>query len=184
MQDKIHLLKIYSGKDAGPAFAKLYDKYVDDIYRFTYYKVSSESDAQDITSQTFLKVWKSLSQGAQIENFKAFLYQTAQHLIIDLYRKRAKENHVSYDNLNQELSATEDQAQQLSVNLQADYILNLSQQLKSEYREILFLKYVNELNIKEIAIIMNKKPGNVRTIIHRATKALKNIVEKNEQSRD
>lgn len=184
MQDKIHLFTIYSGKDAGSAFAKLYDKYVDDIYRFTYFKVSNESEAQDLTSQTFLKVWKALSEGTRVDNFRAFLYQTAQNLIIDFYRKRAREDEISYDGLVQELPDDSDHTDTIAINMQAEYVLELSKRLKSEYRQVLFLKYVNELSIKEIATIMKKKPGNIRTTIHRATKALKQVVKNHEQPRD
>ena len=66
-------------------FSKLYDAYVESIYRFIYIKVNSQEIAQDLTSEVFLKVWKSY-QKQDFRNPRAFLYTTARHTVIDYYR--------------------------------------------------------------------------------------------------
>ncbi len=89
-------------------FEKIYDAHVDQIFRFTYLKVNSKEDAQDLTSKTFLKAWKAYYKMANasakekkeckeknkqessqhcFKNPRAFLYEVARNLVIDYYRK-------------------------------------------------------------------------------------------------
>ena len=172
-QDKILLLKASQG-DA-EAFGLLFDKYSKKIYRFIYFKVSNPEIAEDITSQCFLRVWEQIGTEQKIRKFQSWLYRVARNLVIDYYRSRQKEELpliYSIEQLESELP-----------NINADQELDLKQlekllfTLKSEVREIITLRYIEELSIKEIAKIVDKSPANVRVIIHRALKELQKHVE-------
>ena len=77
-------------------FSKIYDKYVERIYRFVFLKVSSREVAEDLTAETFLKAWEVYRKpqfsnpASQIENPQAFLYKIAKNLIIDHYRQKSR----------------------------------------------------------------------------------------------
>ena len=81
-------------------FGKIYDKYIDKIYRFIFLKVSSEDVTKDLCSETFLRGWEAFQDEKKIDNIQAFLYQIARNLVIDHYREkgRAQVAGISFNN--------------------------------------------------------------------------------------
>ena len=144
IRDKVLYSKI-KHKDRS-AFIKAYDEYLPDIYRFIYYKVSSREEAEDIASQTFLKIWDYI-QNNELKSYKtlkALLYRTARNLIIDHYRKQSARKKVIYEDDVSELRiADEKQNLKVAMELEEDYRLVESKllELKDEYREVIVLKY-------------------------------------------
>src|SRR3989344_6220434 len=87
-QEKLLLIRLQ--KKDPEAFAQIYDLYVTPVYRFIYFKVSSKQDAEDITSEVFLKIWQFVTESEdEIENLRALIYRVARNLVIDLYRRKA-----------------------------------------------------------------------------------------------
>lgn len=164
------------------AFIKAYDLYLDNIYRFIFFKVSNKEEAEDLTSAVFLKTWDHI-QNNQIENFstlKSLLYTVARNTVIDHYRKKSNEQNTS---LNEEISEhlpDEKQDLQKQTEIAGDFevLKGYMVELKDEYREVITLRFLNELEISEIAKILDKSKGNVRVLIYRAMNALREIAEK------
>lgn len=159
------------------AFSKLYDFYLDRIYRFIYFKVASGDEAEDLTSQTFLKIWQLALEGRVKvnESFQSLLYKVARNLVIDYYRRSNKEKgKVSLTEAAHIVAERDAGAEQTTdVKIEMEKIEQRLKKLKSEYQEIIVLHFINELTIKEIANALEKKRGNVRVTLHRALKALK-----------
>ncbi len=180
LQEKILLSRIKSYKDT-EAFGELYNIYVVKIYRFVYFKVSTAEEAQDITSETFLKTWEYLNKEEQIENFKALLYKIARNLVIDFYRKRSQAEILvveTEDELENLASKMEDVSiRQAEVKLEIQEIEKNLRKLKDEYREVIILKFIEGFSTGEIAKILEKPKSNVRVLSHRALKALKEVIQ-------
>ena len=162
------------------SFMKAYDLYVDDIYRFISFKVKTKEEAEDISSQVFLKVWNHIRENSvkEFKTLRALLYTTARNAVIDHYRKDSLKDEVSYDAFSENFETVDkkqDIAKQAEISSDYENLLKKMSELKDEYSEVLLLKYVNELSIVEIAKIMNKSKGNIRVLIYRAVKALKKI---------
>ena len=89
LKEKYFFLKLRVAKDPD-AFGELYNIYVDQIFRFIYFKVSRKEEAEDLTAEVFLKTWQYINEekAKKIDNLKAFLYQTARNSVIDFYRKK------------------------------------------------------------------------------------------------
>jgi RNA polymerase sigma-70 factor (ECF subfamily) len=156
------------------AFVKIYNLYVDDIYRFIYFKVGHKEEAQDITSDVFLKAWNyiALNKIDKSKNLKALFYKIARNTIVDYYR--SKKDTSPLENLeNTDLKDIKQDPQALT-EIKDDYerILKLLNNLKEEYKEIIILKHINELSWKEISQTLSKSKGSLRVLLHRATKAL------------
>jgi RNA polymerase sigma-70 factor (ECF subfamily) len=156
------------------AFVKIYNLYVDDIYRFIYFKVGHKEEAQDITSDVFLKAWNYivLNKIDKSKNLKALFYKIARNTIVDYYR--SKKDTSPLENLeNTDLKDIKQDPQALT-EIKNDYerILKLLNNLKEEYKEIIILKHINELSWKEISQTLSKSKGSLRVLLHRATKAL------------
>lgn len=161
------------------AFARVYDIYVTPIYRFIYFKVSSQQDAEDLTSEVFLKVWQYITETEEnIENLRALLYRSARNLVIDFYRRSAKKD-IAQDV--EVLANIPDENQQrllieIETKLDMHKIEAALRQMKDEYREVIILRYIDELSISEIADILHKSKGSIRVLLHRALKIAKEIL--------
>jgi len=88
LSEKILLFKLQAKEDP-EAFAKLYDIYARRIYSFVFFKVGNREEAEDITSEVFLKAWRYISEKKEIESFSGLLYKLSRNCIVDLYRKKS-----------------------------------------------------------------------------------------------
>lgn len=161
------------------AFAKLYDEYVKRIYRFVYFKVSSHEEAEDITSEVFLKAWNYVNEKKEVSSFGGLLYRIARNCVIDFYRARsAKPETVMVDRENIEIEIGDGGKwyADISTKVDAQKILNALKKLKQEYQEVITLRYVDELEMDEIAVIIGKGRIAVRVTLHRALKKLKEML--------
>lgn len=170
-----NILTIKASQGDSNSFGLLFDKYSKKIYRFIYYKVSIKEVAEDLTSQCFLKIWEQISIGTKIHHFQAFCYKIARNLIIDYYRSREKEELP----LIYQIEHKEAEKFQFSPdeNLDQEQLEKILLNIKSDIREIVVLRFIDELSIKEIAEIVDKSPSNVRVIIHRALKELNKYIK-------
>jgi len=161
--------------DLRKTFSKIYDKYIDKIYRFIFLKVSSQEIAQDLTSETFLRGWESFKNGTKIENPQAFLYRIARNLVTDHYREKGRTQVVSaeYASIVDPRINLEERA---NLNSDLEEIKRGLVKIKDEYQDVIIYRYLNELSIPEIAKVMDKSEGTVRVLLHRALKSLKNEV--------
>ena len=164
------------------AFIKAHDLYIDDIFRFIFFKVSNEEEAKDLTSEVFLKTWDYIlnKKITDYKTLRSLLYKVARNLVIDHYRKKTNTTSLNYKN-NKEIEII-DERQDLVKNFEviSDFkeIEKKLYELKDEYREVLVLRYINELSITEISLILDKTKGNTRVLIYRALNSIRDISEK------
>jgi RNA polymerase sigma-70 factor (ECF subfamily) len=179
---KENLLLLKLRKKDPEAFARLYDLYVTPIYRFIYFKVSNRQDAEDLTSEVFLKTWQYIVDSEQgVENLRALLYRTAKNLVIDFYRKKSNKDIIREEEF---INNIEDERQQnlLAQIETATEMKNMEvilRKMKSDYREVLILRFIEELSINEIADVLDKSKGAVRVLIHRAIKVARELLQEN-----
>jgi len=149
LTEKILLYRIFTKKDP-EAYAELYDLYVQRIYRFVFFKVSNHENAEDITSEVFLKAWQFLISSSEeqpeIKSFSGLLYKIARNSIIDFYRARSVKNDAV---LNEEIEVSDEGKwySELANKIETEKIIQAIKKLKQEYQEVLTLKYVDELEI-------------------------------------
>ncbi|MBT4153711.1 MAG: sigma-70 family RNA polymerase sigma factor [Candidatus Magasanikbacteria bacterium] len=175
LQERWLLQKIAVKKDAD-AFATIYDSYIDQIYRFIYFKVGNSTEAEDLTSTVFLNLWKYLTDTKKknIESVSGLIYTIARRLVVDLYRERAKTTYTSIEEADP--FTPEEITEKISTQQDTDRLLQHMKQLKQEYQEVLHLKYLDELSTAEIANVLGKTTTNVRVLLHRATKKLQDLM--------
>lgn len=157
-----------------PLFEKIYKQLAKTIIRFIYFKVSDYEMAQDLAADTFIRYWKALKKGTEIRNDKAFLYFIARGLTVDYYRKKSKVKNVDIETVDERLLGVEESFEDgVSLKQELDGIYKKLTEIKKEYRDVLLLHYVEDLEIGEISFILKKKENNVRVLLHRALAALK-----------
>ncbi|MFW0837829.1 MAG: RNA polymerase sigma factor [Candidatus Komeilibacteria bacterium] len=172
LTDKLLILKARLGDKS--AFANIYNKYVSRLYRFAYYKTSNKEMAEDLVSQTFLKMWEKILVGGQIRSLQALLYQILRNLIIDYYRSRQRtELPLSYDLQDEGQDATD----RIHAHIDRQLIKKaLGLMNNDDYREVVILRYIEGLSVSEVAKILDKSNNNITTISHRALQELKKIL--------
>lgn len=159
------------------SFAKLYDIFIDPIYRYVFYRINSD-DAEDLVETVFLKVWENLRQyKPKNRSFSAWVFRIAHNLVVDYYRsskERASEelnlNLPDYNRQHNPIKVTQDV-------LDKEILRKAISKLKKQYRDVIVYKFINELSNGEISQILRKKEGNLRILQFRALKALKQELE-------
>jgi len=176
IKEKYLLFKVKTFNDPD-AYAEIYDNYAPRIYRFIFFKVGNKADAEDLTSETFLKVWEYLKDGQQVKYLNALFYSVARHIVIDFYRFRAKRNEIEEPITTDVPTGQLNMLEKMDIKQDTKVILKSLKLLKDEYNEVLVLKYLNELSVGEISKIIDKSPNNTRVLIHRALTALRKMVK-------
>jgi len=178
LSEKILLYKVLTKHDP-EAYAGLYDAYVERIYRFIYFKVASHEEAEDLTSEVFLKTWHYLQENKEIKSFSGLLYKVARNAIVDLYRaKSAKPESLMTEEM--DVSDSGKWEDKTLTKLEVDALVVHIKKLKQEYQEVIMFRYIDELEIEEIAEITGKRKVAVRVTLHRALKRLKELSEPND----
>jgi len=159
-------------------FTKIYYQYIDSIYRFFYLNSDSQEVAEDLTQETFSRLWKALNSQEKIEKPRAYLYRLARNLIVDFYRKTQKNQEILLDSM-PEIRDPGDVQKRVIINTEIEKIKKNLQGLKEEYQLVIIWHYLEDIPIKEIAEILNKTEESTRVLLHRALKALKESINRN-----
>ena len=158
-------------------FSQIYDEHVDKVYRFVFFKVSNEVIAQDITSETFTRLWKEISFDKEIKNPSGFLFRVAKNLIIDHYRTK-DQNPANLDNLDNIIVDTkEDVFKTIVQNDEMRAITVALGQLNEDTRLAVSMYYIEQDPVSEVAKALSRSQGATRVLIHRGMKQLKEILE-------
>ncbi len=161
---------------AEQAFLAAYDAHADAIYRHCVFRVFDAELAQDLTQETFLRAWKSLAEGAEIDNLRAFLYRVATNLVIDHVRKRKA---VSLDAMTETAAEPgHDPRGQLAAVDAARRTVHAMQGLDASSRETVILRHVEGLSPKEIAASRGENENQVSVRLHRAIKQLRHLMDR------
>ena len=158
------------------AFTALYDKYVDRIYRYVYYRVSNQSEAEDITQEVFIRAWKAINKykrrGAP---FVAWLFTIAHNLVVDYYKTR-KES-IPLDEARAIGGSDENSPEAMTeASLNRSHIRNAISKLKGDKQKVILMRFIEGFSYGEIARLLNKSEGAVRVIQHRALGDLRRML--------
>ncbi len=168
VREQFLLHRIRSAQDA-VAYAELYDAYLQRIYRFIYFKVKVQQDAEELTSEVFLGAWTYLC-GNTVRNVNALFYRMARNKLADFYRAQKEDVDLA-------AAATIDDGTNVEAELELTVaharVLEALEHLHGEYAQLISMRYLDELEISEIADVLGKTRNNVRVTLHRAMAALK-----------
>lgn len=163
------------------AFTALLDIYWTEVYHFILKRTENETDAEDITIETFAKAFDKLTQYKTEFAFNTWLIAIAKNVHIDLIRKR-KNNDIVNLNENEDYLfdtlADEDTLEdQLIYEQNLATLKHCIKQLKPHYQQIIQLRYFQERSYNEIAEIINEPLNNVKIKILRAKKLLTELIK-------
>ena len=172
VEDVAALVK--DAKDDPGAFGRLYDIYVQPVYRYLYSRVGTTHDAEDLTSQTFLAALEHLPRYRERGQFAAWLFRIARSKVMDHFRGSRHEV---------ELEAAERSASggdALVHVIQGEEIHRLQaliRNLNAEEQDLIRLRYVAELTFAEMADLLDKREEAVKQSVYRLLARLKSQME-------
>ncbi len=156
------------------AFAALYDRYFEKVFRYVYYRVREEAEAEDVTSEVFFRALRAMPRYEPRQPFLAWLYRIARNAIID--RARAARPRVSFEDALAHPDAgdhvIDPDARILATDRRSRLRAALAH-LTAEQQEVVVLRFVEGLSADEVGKVMRKRSGTVRGLQYRALQALR-----------
>jgi len=127
-----------------------------------------------------MKAWDYVRVGNKVENMRAFLYQVATNIIIDEVRKKKNRVEVSLESLQEGygFDPGDDSRERMIDRLEGKLIMGFLNDLDEKYREAVYMRYIDNLQPREIAQITGESENVVSVRIHRGIKRLRHIIEK------
>lgn len=166
---------IERAKTEGEAFGLLYERYVDKVYSYIYYRTGNRYDAEDLTAKVFVQALKHISRYVQRgAPFSAWLYRIAHNLVANWHRDRKRRQVVSIDRL-AAVAAQGDEGpfQQAARNDRRQNLLAAIRRLPADRQDLLLLKFVEHLSNAQIGQLMGRSEGAIKSLYHRTLVALR-----------
>ena len=164
------------------AFGVLYDRYVNAVYRYVFYRVRNEAEAEDVTSDVFMRALRAIPKYEPRQAFLAWLYRIARNAVIDRGRRQKARTQVSFeDALAHPMGdQTVDPNASLLAGSDAAVVRAAMHQLTPLQQEVLVLRYVEGYDTKTISKLVGKRDGTIRGIEFRALKELRALIPSRE----
>jgi RNA polymerase sigma-70 factor, ECF subfamily len=163
------LLKSAKYFDPG-ALAYLFEQLSPGIFRYAYRLLGSTQNAEDCVADTFLRFLSALEAGkGPNENLKSYLFRSAHNWIVDYYRDRS----ITESEINDEYKDQKENVETLTENrIRIVETINALEHLTIDQKEVILLRYEEDLTIKQISRVAQKSPGAIKALLHRATNTL------------
>jgi RNA polymerase sigma-70 factor, ECF subfamily len=155
------------------AFAAIYDRYIQRVYRYCYYRTNNASEAEDLTAQIFLAALEALPRYRQDGHFAAWLFSIARRKLADYYRHSPPIllDEATLPPIHTDLAIDVETAQR------RERLLRLIRALAEEDRELIHLRYVAELSFAEMAKALQGNEEAVKKRLYRLLGRLKQELE-------
>lgn len=167
------------------AFSALYERYVTRIYNYIYYRTGNRYEAEDLTSRVFHRALRHIDR---YDNrgipFSAWLYRIAHNLVANWHRDNSRRKEVPLEDYTQHPHRA--QAPEASVvdNQELEELLAVIRRLPAVRQQLLILKFVEGLSNAEVAVIMMRSEGAIKSLYHRTLMALRDELSKQEHKED
>lgn len=158
------------------AFGELYERYVDRIYQFIYYRVGNHQDAEDLTARVFTRVLNALPdytyQGAP---FSAWIFRIARNLVANWHRDNGRRTFISLEDVPflSRFRPVERPEQFVERADEYELLESVIRTLHEDRQTLLFLKFYERLTNAEIGIVLGRTEGAVKALYHRTLRALR-----------
>jgi RNA polymerase sigma-70 factor (ECF subfamily) len=159
------------------AFGLLYERYIDRIFNYVYYRTGNLHDAEDLTARVFQRAMNHIhnytDRGVP---FSAWLYRIAHNLVANWHRDRSRRQEIPLNDLPVIPSKGDLPETTLVRSQEQDSLLRLIRRLPSERQSLLILKFVENMSNAEIGQIMGRSEGAVKSLYHRTLLALRDQI--------
>ena len=159
------------------AFGFLYERYVERIYNYIYYRTGNVHDAEDITARVFYRALHHIhnykDRGVP---FSAWLYRIAHNLVANWHRDRSRKQEISLTELPTITYKGKAPEQSLMQSEERDNLLRLIRNLTPDRQNLLILKFIERLSNAEIGQIIGRSEGAVKSLYHRTLLSMRDEI--------
>lgn len=168
----IALVELARGGDS-EAFGQLYDHYQGSVYRFVFYRTRSQTLAEDLTSETFLRALRNMSGFRwQGKDFGAWLMTIARNLCTDHFKAGRTRLEYACEDMSPHDESTEGPETTVLASLTNEALLRALTELPEEQQECLVMRFLQGLSIAETAQVLDRSEGAVKQLQLRAVRNL------------
>jgi RNA polymerase sigma-70 factor (ECF subfamily) len=164
------------------AFGELYERYIDRIFNYVYYRTGNTHDAEDLTARVFQRAMNHIhnytDRGVP---FSAWLYRIAHNLVANWHRDRSRKQEIPITDMPVLPAKGEHPETKLVSTEEQSALLKLIRKLPPERQHLLILKFVENLSNAEIGQIMGRSEGAIKSLYHRTLLALRDQVGDQDQ---
>jgi RNA polymerase sigma-70 factor (ECF subfamily) len=172
LSDEIALTQAAKGDQE--AFGVLYQRYVNRIYNYIYYRTGNIYDAEDLTAKVFFRAMRHIpNYKYRGLPFSAWLYRIAHNLVANWHRDSSRRKEIPLEETIVEKNQVEYPEQKLVHLEERDNLLHILRGLPSERQQLIILKFVEQFSNAEIGKIMGKSEGAVKSLYHRTLLSLR-----------
>ena len=165
------LIRRAQALDAG-ALAELYDRHFDGIYRYLFTRVRHQADAEDLTEQVFLKMVDSIARyRPRGVAFSSWLYRIAHNMLVDRYRHAGRSAVELTEHVRDDRPQT-DPAAMAQNSEDRRRLLEAMRRLTPEQQQVITMRFIDNLEVDEIARLTRRRPGAIHSMQHRALASL------------
>lgn len=160
----------------------IYDLYYDNIYKFAYFKVGKQEEAEDIAQNTFIGALKNICKfdaRKADSDFSAWLFTIARNHVINFYRRNGNNKPGGQVEDLQIPDKSQNVQDLIDANGDVEMIYTALKDIPESQQQVLIHRFINEYSIKETALTMRKSEGAIKTLQVRALESLRKIVERN-----
>jgi RNA polymerase sigma-70 factor (ECF subfamily) len=160
------------------SFGLLYDRYVERIYNYIFYRTGNHHDAEDLTARVFARAMKHITnyQDRGVP-FSAWLYRIAHNLVANWHRDNSRRQELPLEDGFGLSGETEMPEARLMRTEEQRAVLQVIRRLPEDRQQLLILKFVEHLSNAEIGKIMGRTEGAVKSLYHRTLLSLRDEVE-------
>jgi RNA polymerase sigma-70 factor, ECF subfamily len=159
------------------AFALLYDKYVDVVFRYVLFRVGDRELAEDVTSETFLRALRRITSVTyQGRDVGAWFVTIARNLVLDHVKSSRFRLEVTTAEVDDSGRVEAGPEQQVLAGATRSALLECVRQLGDDQRECIVLRFLQGLSVAETAVVMARNEGAVKALQHRAVRRLAQLL--------
>jgi RNA polymerase sigma-70 factor (ECF subfamily) len=160
------------------SFGILYEKYVERIFNYIYYRTGNVHDAEDLSARVFFRALHHIqSYTDRGVPFSAWLYRIAHNLVANWHRDRSRHQEIPLTDAPTIHYKGDPPEVALMHNQEKDALLRLIRHLPSERQHLLILKFVEHMSNAEIGQTMGRSEGAVKSLYHRTLLSLRDDLE-------
>lgn len=157
------------------ALIEVYDRYSPELYRYAMRLLGDENAAEECVSETFSRFLNAVKSGKGPENYlRAYLYRIAHNWITDNFRRQTPNISIDTQTI---VTHSDNPCEEAIKKIEVENIRSSLKRLTADQRQVIALRFLEDWTIEQIAQVMEKPPGAIKALQHRALHALRRLIE-------
>jgi RNA polymerase sigma-70 factor, ECF subfamily len=165
-------------KDDKAAFGEIYERYLEKIYNYIYYRTGNQQDAEDLTAKVFYRAMSHIDNYVDKGvPFQAWLYRIAHNLVANFHRDKGRRKIIPLDDYVALTLRSEGPERQAESTAQEELLMDAIRRLPADRQQLIILKFIEQKSNQEIGEIMGRTEGAIKSLYHRTLLSLRDELE-------